>query len=283
MRYQTQANLTLDKGDLILTSRYHPGLVEDIKALPYHDRSYQPADKTWRIKYQWGKDVQDLVYKHLGQVVQVPPQVTYSAEYIQTRLFRVEYIGSIRERDDGSLIATGFMDKGWNIIFPYSALKEWFGQEQKPDEAPTFYAVLGVKRKASPDEIKKAYRLAARTWHPDVNKEPDAHEQFIKIQNAYEILKEDMTRRKYDAALKFEKDYIKKIQRQEKWKKEYEATIKAWNPPVRCGWLMVEGTESLGRFFVQKIIQWNSITNETGLSMVSYWPKGADTFKVEFI
>ena len=279
MRYQQQANLTLDKGDLILTSRYHPGLVEDIKALPYHDRSYQPADKTWRIKYQWGKDVQDIVYKHLGQIVQVPAQITYSAEYVQTRLFEVKYIGSIRERDDGSQTATGFVDGGWNIIFPYSALKEWFGQEQKPDEAPTFYAVLGVKRKATQDEIKKAYRLAARTWHPDVNKEPDAHEQFLKIQNAYEILKEDQTRRKYDAGLKFEKDANKyAIKHKERVIEKY-----GWQPPIRCGWIACQGTESLGRFFVQKIVQWNSITNETGLSVVSYWPKGADTFKCEWI
>lgn len=51
------------------------------------------------------------------------------------------------------------------------------------------YAVLGVKAEATTDEIKKAYRLMARKYHPDVNKDdPNANDKFIRITAAYELL-----------------------------------------------------------------------------------------------
>lgn len=273
------AKLTLENGDLILTSPYDRGLVEAIKGLPYHDRQYVPATKQWRIKYMWGSDVAQMVKRYLGQNVTVPSQVTHSADYVQTRLFKVEYIGSIRERDSGDMTATGYTNGGWNIIFPSDTLTGWFNQEQKPDEMPTLYAVLGIKRNATQDEVKKAYRISARTWHPDMNKDADAQNQFIKIQAAYEVLSNEMMRRKYDAGLMFERDATKHATK----RKEAIVERYGWQPPIRCGNLAVEGTESLGRFLVQKILAWNPIVNETGLTMVSYWKSGMDTFSTEWI
>jgi hypothetical protein len=273
------AKLTLDKGDLILTSPFNRGLVEAIKALPYHDRNYMPATKQWRIKYQWGSDVAAMCKKHLGENITVPSQITHSADYIQTRLFKIEYIGSIRERDNGDMTATGFSNGGWNVIFPADTLTSWFNQEQKPDEMPTFYAVLGIKRRDTLDEIKKAYRISARTWHPDVNKEHDAANQFIKIQQAYEVLSNEMMRRKYDAGLILERDASKSAAKRQQQIIERHG----WQPPIRCGNLAVEGTETLGRFLVQKILAWNEIQNEYGQTMVSYWPAGSDNFKIEWL
>ncbi|HPD42268.1 MAG TPA: DnaJ domain-containing protein, partial [Anaerolineae bacterium] len=51
-----------------------------------------------------------------------------------------------------------------------------------------YYSVLGVSRDASQEEIKRAYRQLARTYHPDVNSEPDAEERFKEINGAYEVL-----------------------------------------------------------------------------------------------
>ena len=51
-----------------------------------------------------------------------------------------------------------------------------------------YYEILGLKKGASKDDIKNAYRLLAKKYHPDVSKESDSHERFITIAEAYEIL-----------------------------------------------------------------------------------------------
>lgn len=61
-----------------------------------------------------------------------------------------------------------------------------------------YYEVLGVARGASVDEIKKAYRTLARTYHPDVNKAADAEDRFKEINEAYQILSDADQRAAYD-------------------------------------------------------------------------------------
>ena len=61
-----------------------------------------------------------------------------------------------------------------------------------------YYKALGVDRKASPDQIKKAYRKLARKYHPDTNSDPGAEDRFKQISEAYDVLSDAEKRKRYD-------------------------------------------------------------------------------------
>lgn len=61
-----------------------------------------------------------------------------------------------------------------------------------------YYSILGVERGATPEAIKKAYRLLARKYHPDVSKESNAEERFKEVAEAYEVLRDNERRAAYD-------------------------------------------------------------------------------------
>ena len=61
-----------------------------------------------------------------------------------------------------------------------------------------YYAILGVDRQASADDIKKRYRILARKYHPDVSKEPEAERRFKEVAEAYATLKDPEKRAAYD-------------------------------------------------------------------------------------
>ncbi|KAF5203912.1 chaperone protein DnaJ-like [Thalictrum thalictroides] len=65
--------------------------------------------------------------------------------------------------------------------------------------AKDYYDILGVSKKASPSEIKKAYYGLAKKLHPDTNKDDaDAERKFQEVQRAYEVLKDEEKRSTYD-------------------------------------------------------------------------------------
>jgi len=61
-----------------------------------------------------------------------------------------------------------------------------------------YYKIMGVDEKATPEEIKKAYKKLARRFHPDVSKEKDAEQRFKELGEAYEVLRDEGKRREYD-------------------------------------------------------------------------------------
>ncbi len=65
---------------------------------------------------------------------------------------------------------------------------------------------MGLSRDASLDDIKAAYKRLCLQYHPDKNREPDAHDKFIKIQEAYQILGDETRKREYDALLELERN-----------------------------------------------------------------------------
>jgi Ca-activated chloride channel family protein len=64
-----------------------------------------------------------------------------------------------------------------------------------------YYALLGVLRDASTEDIKRAYHGAARRFHPDKNVLPGETELFLEVQRAYEVLSNPQRRAQYDATL----------------------------------------------------------------------------------
>jgi len=61
-----------------------------------------------------------------------------------------------------------------------------------------YYGILGIRRDASADDVKKAYRRLARELHPDVNPDPQTQERFKEITQAYEVLSDPEKRQMYD-------------------------------------------------------------------------------------
>ena len=64
--------------------------------------------------------------------------------------------------------------------------------------AADYYSLLKIRRDATQDEVKRAYRRLARELHPDVNPDPETVEHFKEITQAYEVLSDPEKRRMYD-------------------------------------------------------------------------------------
>lgn len=273
--YNQPATLEIDGGTLVYRTPYNPGLVAALKAqVPASDRKWDPALKAWLVAPAHGRLLRDLTAQHLGELLSIP-QGANTAAPLETRLLDVRYIGVCKERGNGERSAFGWCAGEWSIVFPEAALRAWFNSETRPDEAPTLYSVLGLKRDANASQVKSAYRRLARQWHPDVSREPDAQEQFIAIQHAYEVLGDGRTRARYDAGLTLSAT-VTAPRRQ-------EAPMSAYRSPLRCGYVLATGRDTIGRFVVEQVLAWEDIARADGRVLSTSWPAGGTTFVEQWV
>lgn len=91
-----------------------------------------------------------------------------------------------------------------------------------------YYDILNIKRTATEKEIKGAYRQAVLFWHPDKNNSPNAHDKFIEINEAYNILIDVEKRKTYDYLYDLSQSSTEIITKNEDYKtksKSYEEWI----------------------------------------------------------
>lgn len=267
-------------GGFALRSPFHRPLVDAIKALPFTDRRWDPARKVWIVAPSQVRQVVQLVEQHTGQSLQIPAAIVSGPTL---RAVRMEYLGRCKPRDTGSF-ASGFADGSWSLLFPEQVLKSWFEGEE-PDakdqgKPKTLYQILTVKQDATADDLKQAYRRLVMQTHPDRNKEPDAREQFEQIQAAYEVLRDDQKRKRYNAGLKLEATLYQRPKNFQVHRHTDDAY--GYRSPLRCGLLFVEGTFQVGQLIVSKIMSWSDIHDNRGRTMVASWPAGAETFTTEW-
>lgn len=261
-----------------VTSGYSKPLVNGFNALvPHGSKKWDPRQTQWEVAAEYWQPLIELCTRH-GCRIHTEGAVNQQAAGAQQYTLDMDYMGLIYHRSGDTWTANGFHDGDWNISFPLKVLQSWFNVTFTPGQMPTLYGVLGVDSNlaglAFDKALKKAHRVAARTWHPDVNKEAIAPEVFKTIQDAYEKLGDPMFRKRYDAGLLFEKDT------------EYGSAVLssksiAWYPPKRCGKLKVKATRNVGSVYrVSEIMVWEDIMNTYGQMMVSHWPKGSDNFEI---
>lgn len=269
-KFDDDPYLKVQGEQLALYSPFDEAFKDALKELvPYTSRRFDWPTKAWILDPQYGPAIRDLVLKHFGINIKVP--IIQVAKTAETRLLDIRYIGSAKDRGNGKKFAFGWVDGGWNVLFPLRVLRDWFEPDsdvEEPTQQSTLYAVLGIGRKISGNDLRKAYRRAARQWHPDVCKEPDATQQFQRIQYAYDVLKDPAIRAKYDAGLKIAATVPAS-------QKPFNAAHQ-WRPPLRCGWLLVEGRDVVCRFNISRIRQWEDIKDRHGLTLVTYWVYGDD-------
>lgn len=274
-----KVSLESDGKNLILRFPYDVGLVAAVKSLPVSDRRWDKELKAWIIDPDSGPSIVNTIAQITGQRIKLPAVIKPETE---TRILSVWYIGRCKDRN-GEKVAYGMLDNDeWGVVFPENTLREWFDAgEAHPNEQSNLFSVLGVSRSASVDEIRNGYRKMVKIWHPDVNRmDSDAAEQFLRIQEAWEILSNDYKKERYIAGLTLEES----LRADGGLDTEYfTGGIYEYRSPLRCGVIMAEGVEKTGRFVVSKILAWQDVYNQDGLMMVTRWAAGATKPEINWV
>jgi hypothetical protein len=268
--------------DYAISFGYNTKLLKALKdAIPESERTWHKGRKVWLISPEAIGRAIDVLKAHTGQPIPFPCEAP-SAPEVMEKSFLLEYLGTTKDRGKRKS-AYGSVNGEWAVEMPEDVLMSFFEKRelgQPLNDLQTLYQVLCVVESVEPEQIRKAYKRLALQWHPDTCKEPDAHERFIKINEAYKILIDPEQRRRYDAGLYFEREgqsqgYTTKI--------ITRPHLYGYRSPLRCGQITARGTVRLMRFVVSEIIKWDDVIDSDGRVMVTSWPKDSDRFVIEWL
>jgi len=257
--------VTAENGALKVVTPYSAAFVDELKvSIPATGRKWDTPSKAWLVSRQYSDIIKQIIDRVYSTDVTMPTVIA-DAQTAFEITFQADYVANSKN-DASSVHCNG----GWNAKIPEKVLRAWFKQVESTDNAPTtLYGVLGLDQSATEPEIKKAYKRAARQWHPDVCREENAREMFERVKDAYQILSDPLQRNKYNAGLMFEQMAMKGPtgRRVAHYQHKYSTFI----PILRCGMLKVRAKRDLGVLIVEEILAWDDIENEHGQVMVSFW------------
>jgi WD40 repeat protein len=130
--------------------------------------------------------------------------------------------------------------------------------------SPNLYETLGVPSSAKPDALRKAYRKLARERHPDVSKDPKAHDQMSQINEAFNTLIDPERRADYDAMLAG-RGYGEPAAPQQERKPIYvklKTHLKAHRTPVYSVGFAPDTGQLVSSSFDSEIIWWDDTTEK---------------------
>ena len=288
-------------------------LVDSLKTrIPKMYRRWEPTALAWLVDPK-AKNHLTRAIDLAGYAVPEFPSLTNQAIAATVRrTLRVEYLGQCKEREDRNISALATLNAqnpwmdyqqnrpqyDWRVEFPEDVLKDFFmASPGRSGKGQTFYQVLCVVESATDEQIKTAYRRLSMQWHPDRCKEEDATERFMEINEAHDVLRDPLKRKRYDVGLSFEREAVQQAERAQeaenapRWHWDARGCRRSgytgprhFRAPFRCGVVVVEGQQGMKRFKVTKILSWDDITDTvTGRVMSTSWNKSTKSINVEWI
>lgn len=248
------AKLIIESGQIKFYSGFDRGLVQELSnKIP--DGEKRPIYTNGKFSH-WSilPKHQDALIDILNNTCGIKPRIigNIQPETPHTRLLNLRYLGSTKDRGV-SKTAYGHDGNDWAVEIPESVLIDWFNFGFRPSKPKTLYDVLGTNKNASDKEIKTAYRLMAKKYHPD--KPTGNAQKFMSVQGAYEFLSNKKKRKLYNIGLL--EDGKKKPRSYSKGgRNQY-----GYAPPIKCGHVLASGIDRLGLFYIDKIMKWEPIIN----------------------
>ncbi len=248
-------------------------------AVPKHHRNFVWDEKIWIADNSQQQALRSIFPNPNYKIA----FLTLKQAPVTVKMFRIYYIGSTKidysNMARGTINPTG--DGEWVAIFPKQVLEDWFsfGPPKPPEKfnlSGNFYQKLGLTEKADSGEIKKAYRKLAKKFHPDLGGDGD---KFKIIATSYKVLSDPKKKKLYDAGIALENMNSSKNSRASRRSNQWNE----FSPPQRCGDILAKGESRLGLFFVNSILKWNQIQNDSGKILETKWDSSLNKVKKYWI